>query len=105
MALQPRPTEASPGVAASEPDHATTPAGAYWCSHCGDQKEALGAEAFATLPYVECAADGRDANRALCTSAGITGYPKWQIDGKLYSGEKDLAGLEEILETSKPTSK
>ena len=76
--------------------------GAYWCSHCYDQKQTLGAEAFATLPYVECAADGKDAQRDLCTSVGIKGYPTWQIDGELYAGEKDLAGLEEILETSKP---
>merc|ERR1719424_2783140 len=31
--------------------------GAWWCSHCADQKETLGKEAFASLTYVECAAD------------------------------------------------
>lgn len=76
--------------------------GAYWCSHCYDQKETLGAEAFAKLPYVECAADGKNTKRDLCTEVGIKGYPTWQIDGELYAGEKDLAALEEILETSKP---
>ena len=29
--------------------------GAYWCSHCNDQKVAFGAEAARMLRYVECA--------------------------------------------------
>jgi hypothetical protein len=30
--------------------------GAFWCSHCAEQKEAFGAGA--PLPYVECFPDG-----------------------------------------------
>merc|ERR1719491_998689 len=28
--------------------------GAFWCSHCIDQKQSLGYEAMQTVPYVEC---------------------------------------------------
>ena len=39
------------------PRHPLTPCryGAYWCSHCNDQKVAFGAEAARMLRYVECA--------------------------------------------------
>ena len=75
--------------------------GAWWCSHCADQKEALGKEAFSSLTYVECAADGANSQRALCQKADVPGYPTWQIDGKLYSGEKSVAELEDLLATLK----
>jgi hypothetical protein len=71
--------------------------GAWWCSHCADQKETLGKQAFASLTYVECAADGANSQRALCGKEDVAGYPSWQIDGKLYPGEKSLSELEEIL--------
>lgn len=32
--------------------------GAFWCSHCYDQKQAFGAEAMAAFPYVECYPEG-----------------------------------------------
>jgi hypothetical protein len=32
--------------------------GAFWCSHCFDQKQAFGADAMADFPYVECYPDG-----------------------------------------------
>lgn len=32
--------------------------GAFWCSHCFEQKEAFGAAAAKELPYVECYPDG-----------------------------------------------
>jgi hypothetical protein len=32
--------------------------GAFWCSHCFDQKVQFGAEAAALLPYVECFPEG-----------------------------------------------
>jgi hypothetical protein len=32
--------------------------GAFWCSHCYDQKQAFGAEAMVAFPYVECYPDG-----------------------------------------------
>ena len=71
--------------------------GAYWCWHCSEQKETLGREAFAKLGYIECAPDGVDAQSATCRAEGVKGYPTWQIDGKLYPGEKDLDELAELL--------
>ena len=32
--------------------------GAFWCSHCHEQKEAFGAQAMKDFPYVECYPDG-----------------------------------------------
>ncbi|XP_075524052.1 thiol-disulfide oxidoreductase LTO1-like [Primulina tabacum] len=32
--------------------------GAFWCSHCQDQKEMFGREAAKLLNYVECFPDG-----------------------------------------------
>lgn len=32
--------------------------GAFWCSHCFEQKVAFGAAAAKELPYVECYPDG-----------------------------------------------
>lgn len=32
--------------------------GAFWCSHCQEQKAEFGAEAQAALPYVECYPQG-----------------------------------------------
>ena len=71
--------------------------GAYWCSHCRDQKEALGAEAMRLVPYLECDANGAGSRRAECTAAGIRGYPTWQLDGALFAGERDLDELELML--------
>lgn len=32
--------------------------GAFWCSHCYDQKQSFGAEAMEAFPYVECYPEG-----------------------------------------------
>jgi hypothetical protein len=32
--------------------------GAFWCSHCYDQKQEFGREAMAEFPYVECFPEG-----------------------------------------------
>ena len=32
--------------------------GAFWCSHCHEQKEAFGSQAMKDFPYVECYPDG-----------------------------------------------
>lgn len=71
--------------------------GAYWCSHCRDQKEALGMEAMRLLPYMECDANGVNTRRAECTAVGIKGYPTWELDGALFPGERDLDELEEMI--------
>lgn len=79
--------------------------GAYWCSHCFDQKEALGKEAFAKISYVECSKDGINSQTKLCRANEVPGYPTWEINGELYPGEKDLEELEELLQTIQSKSK
>ncbi len=59
--------------------------GAYWCPHCGAQKEYFGAVAD-QLPYVECDAEGYSAQSELCAEMGIEVYPTWIIDGQYYTG-------------------
>ena len=67
--------------------------GAYWCSHCYNQKVAFGAGAAHSLNYVECAADGYNSQRKLCGQKLIKGYPTWEIGGVLYAGEQSLGDL------------
>ena len=66
---------------------------AYWCPHCHDQKELFGKEATAKLKIVECAPDGHNSQTDLCKSKGVEGFPSWEINGKLDSGQKSLAQL------------
>jgi hypothetical protein len=63
--------------------------GAYWCSHCQNQKKEFG-NSFQYVNYVECDAAGTNPQPQLCTAAGIRGYPTWVIDGKKYEGELSL---------------
>ena len=64
--------------------------GTEWCSHCQNQKKAFG-NSFKLINFVDC-----DANRAVCSIAGITGYPTWKINGKNYPGEMSLEELAEL---------
>jgi hypothetical protein len=64
--------------------------GAYWCSHCQQQKSLFGATAAASLPYIECAADGENSQRQLCKDRNIQMFPTWVIGGKYFTGSKNL---------------
>jgi uncharacterized membrane protein len=75
--------------------------GAYWCSHCFEQKERLGREAMAKIPYIECSSDGVNSQNAMCKERGLPGYPTWEINGKLYPGDQELEELEEIVQKIK----
>ena len=71
--------------------------GTFWCPHCRRQKEIFGKEAWAKIPYVECASNGYKANQKLCTANDITGFPTWKFkNGKEASGEMSLQQLAEI---------
>ena len=90
--------------------------GAYWCSHCYDQKEAFGKQVFSsssssssssdapateaayTLEYIECSKDGANAQAKLCKEKEIPGFPTWEIRGKLYPGEQELDELETLIQ-------
>lgn len=42
--------------------------GAFWCSHCQDQKVAFGKEAQMDLPYIECYPEGyKSVSWVACT--------------------------------------
>mmetsp|Transcript_2237 Transcript_2237/g.3134 ORF Transcript_2237/g.3134 Transcript_2237/m.3134 type:complete len:272 (+) Transcript_2237:79-894(+) len=79
--------------------------GAYWCSHCFEQKQRLGKEAMKSITYVECAKEGLNSQRDLCNAKDVPGYPTWEIGGKLYPGEYYLDELEEIIQNTKDRSK
>jgi len=79
--------------------------GAFWCSHCFQQKEYFGQEAMADFPYVECYPEGffrsEDGKGTVidkaCSDIGIRGFPTWVINGKDYEGEQSLENLEADL--------
>ncbi len=70
--------------------------GAFWCTHCNDQKQMFGREAVEKLTYIECDPQGKNPQVAVCQAAGITGYPTWEINGKMYSGTRSLTELAQL---------
>ena len=66
--------------------------GAFWCPHCADQKALFG-DAVKAMPYVECAAEGENAQPQLCQEKDIRGYPTWEIEGEFYPGVHSLEAL------------
>ncbi len=70
--------------------------GAYWCSHCQDQKKLFGQEAVSKLNYIECDSKGKNAQPNLCVTAGIKAYPTWEISGKLQEGVVSLENLAKL---------
>ncbi len=68
--------------------------GGFFCSHCYNQKQLFGREAFkSSINYIECAPDGKDSQSALCEKEGIKGFPTWEIKGKKYAGTQSLEQL------------
>ncbi|EED92695.1 predicted protein [Thalassiosira pseudonana CCMP1335] len=72
--------------------------GAFWCSHCYDQKQALGYEAMQTVPYIECDREGYKNQYSVCREKEVPGYPTWEIGGELFPGERSLDELREIVD-------
>ena len=78
-------------------DQGVTMYGAYWCSHCQNEKRAFG-DSFKYVPYVECTEETQK-----CLDAGVKGYPTWLFpassvdgsDGRRFEGEMGLAKLSE----------
>ena len=71
--------------------------GAFWCSHCNNQKQELGVQTVGLYKYVECDKDGANTDYKLCREKKIAGYPTWEIKGNFYPGEKDIGELETLL--------
>lgn len=45
--------------------------GAYWCSHCNNQKQILGIQAIELIPYIECDKVGYNSEYPLCRSKEV----------------------------------
>lgn len=71
--------------------------GAYWCSHCQNQKKMFG-DSWQYVNYVECNPEGKNANPQLCIQNNIQGYPTWIVNGKIYTGEKTIQELSSLSE-------
>ncbi|MGH9498809.1 MAG: hypothetical protein ACRD3L_06665 [Terriglobales bacterium] len=64
--------------------------GAFWCSHCSDQKELFG-PSFQYAPYVECGIKGSRNEAQVCSDAGVKRFPTWIFaDGVRVEGERPL---------------
>ncbi len=62
--------------------------GAFWCSHCQEQKKMFGNSAE-LLPYVECSSPDGKSQLQACIDVGIQSYPTWIFaDGSREVGEK-----------------
>lgn len=73
--------------------------GAFWCSHCVEQKQMFGSEAAKLLDYTECFPDGYRTGVKIdkaCANVGIEGFPTWVINGQVVSGELELSELARI---------
>ena len=66
--------------------------GAYWCPYCSNQKNLFGTD-FMHINYVECDPKGTNPNPALCKAKNITGYPTWEINGKMHKGVHSIEEL------------
>ena len=70
--------------------------GAFWCSHCQEQKALFGKSAL-LLPYTECSTPNGQSQNSLCLEKKIEGYPTWEAkDGTRKSGKLSFAELTEF---------
>jgi len=71
--------------------------GAFWCSHCADQKKLFG-KSIQYVNYIECSTPDKGGQTPICIGAKIRGYPTWEFkDGSRLSG---LISLEDLSEKS-----
>ncbi|OGZ62882.1 MAG: hypothetical protein A3C58_00465 [Candidatus Staskawiczbacteria bacterium RIFCSPHIGHO2_02_FULL_34_10] len=71
--------------------------GAFWCSHCQNQKSLFG-KSEKYLPYIECSTPDSRGQLEVCKQANIQGYPTWEFpDGSRQEGEISLKELSDKL--------
>jgi len=71
--------------------------GAYWCSHCQNQKKLFENNPnFISEIYIECYSGGENSQSSLCAQKDIRGYPTWEINNQLYPGEKTFQQLADL---------
>jgi len=67
--------------------------GAFWCSHCREQKALFGRSAR-LLPYIECSTPDSQGQTAICKEKGVSSYPTWIFaNGEKGNGTLSLANL------------
>lgn len=67
--------------------------GAFWCTHCREQKAMFGNSAK-LLPYTECSTPDSQGQTVICKEKGITSYPTWIFaSGEIGNGTQDFAAL------------
>lgn len=72
--------------------------GAFWCSHCQEQKLLFGKSAK-LLPYVECSKPSGSGFLPICTDKGISAVPTWEFP----NGSKET-GVLSLLDLSQKTA-
>ena len=66
--------------------------GAFWCSHCQEQKAEFGSSKQ-YIPYVECS-NPDNSQTQICIDKAIKGYPTWIFqDGSILNGKVSLEAL------------
>lgn len=80
--------------------------GAFWCSHCRDQKTLLGVKKESEMPfYIECSTPDGNSQTAECIEKGIQSYPTWMFaDGSFQSGVMSLSELASKTDCQLPGS-
>ena len=69
--------------------------GAFWCSHCQNQKAIFGSSKK-YLPYVECSTPDSNSQLPICKGDNVNVYPTWKFsDGSVQEGELTLGELAE----------
>ena len=67
--------------------------GAFWCSHCKNQKELFGTS-MKHVKYIECSTPDGQNQLQVCKGAGVASYPTWVFaDGSKQTGELSLQQL------------
>lgn len=69
--------------------------GAFWCSHCQNQKALFGSSKK-YLPYIECSTPDAKGQLPVCAANKIASFPTWVFpDMSTTTGEISLAILSE----------
>ena len=70
--------------------------GAYWCSHCANQKNLFGSS-FKYVNYIECSLPGRAGQTQICIRENIKSYPTWEFsNGIRKEGTQNLEQLSKL---------
>ena len=80
--------------------------GAFWCSHCRDQKTLLGVKKESEMPfYVECSTPDGNSQTVECIEKAIQSYPTWMFsDGSFQTGVMSLSELASKTGCQAPTN-